>query len=57
MDDPLATVDLDNLALATLEGAAHDLDLVVFAHRHGSDVVFGSELGGDGCAHEDSPHA
>ena len=57
MDDPLATVKLDNLALATLEGATNDLDLIAFSHGHGSDVVFGSELGGDRCAHKDSPHA
>ena len=57
MDDPLATIDLDNLALATLEGAMDDLDLIVFSHRHGSDIVYGFELSGDRCAHEDSPHA
>lgn len=56
MDDPLAMVDLDNLALATLEGATNDLDLIIFLHGHGSDVVFGFEHGGDRCAHEDSPY-
>ena len=55
MDDPLATIDSDNLALATLEGAMDDMDLIVFSQSHGSDVVFGSELGGDRCTHEDSP--
>ena len=43
MDDPFATVDLDNLALATLKGATDDLDLIIFSHGHGSNVVFGSE--------------
>lgn len=56
MDDPLAMVDLDNLALATLKGATNDLDLIIFLHGHGSDVVFGFEHGGDRCAHEDSPY-
>ena len=56
-NDPLATIDSDNPALATLEGAMDDMDLIVFSHSHGSDVVFGSELGGDRCPHEDSPHA
>ena len=57
VDDPLAMVDLDNLALATLEGATNNLDLIAFSHEHGLDVVFGFELGGDKCAHEDLPHA
>ena len=56
MDDPFATVDLDNLALATLKGATDDLDLIIFLHGHGSNVVFGSGHGGDRCAHEDLPH-
>ena len=38
VDDPLAAVDLDNLALATLEGATDDHDLVVLADGDGAGL-------------------
>ncbi len=39
VDDPLAAVDLDNLALATLEGATDDHDLVVLADGDGAGLL------------------
>ncbi|RXI07057.1 hypothetical protein DVH24_026193 [Malus domestica] len=57
VDDPFAAVDLDDLALAALEGPADHLDLVVLAHRHGSDVVLGTEVGGERGAHQHAAHA
>lgn len=38
MDDPLAAVDLDNLALAALEGTTGDDDLIILADRHGLNL-------------------
>ena len=57
MDDPLAAVHLDDLALAALIGPTHDLHLVVLAHRHRSDVVLGAEVGGERRAHQHAAHA
>ncbi|URE42674.1 hypothetical protein MUK42_17923 [Musa troglodytarum] len=57
VDDPLPTVDLHDLALAALEGTAHHLHLVVFAHRNRPHVVFVPQVGRQGRAHQHSPDA
>ena len=44
VDDPAAAVHLHHLALAALEGAAHNLHLVVLADRDGAHVVLVAEL-------------
>lgn len=51
VDDPAATVDLDNLALAALVCATGDNDLVVLADGQALDVVLGAELLGEGSGH------
>jgi hypothetical protein len=39
VDDPLLTVDLNNLAFAALEAATNDHDLIVLADRHRASLV------------------
>lgn len=53
VDDPLQAVASGDLALAALVHAALDLDLVVLADGHGTDIVLVAELLGEGSAHED----
>jgi hypothetical protein len=38
VDDPLATVDLDDLALTALEGTANDHDLIILADGDGTGL-------------------
>lgn len=52
VDDPAAAVDLHHLALAALEGAAHNLHLVVLADRDGAHVVLVAELRRERRGHE-----
>jgi hypothetical protein len=40
VDDPLAAVDLDDLALATLVGATNDQNLVILADGDGANLHF-----------------
>ena len=39
VDDPLATVDLDNLALTALVGAANNQNLIILADGDGTDLL------------------
>jgi hypothetical protein len=39
VDDPLAAIDLDDLALTTLVGATNDQDLVILADRDGTNLM------------------
>lgn len=54
VDDPLATVHLDNLAFTTLVGTADDHDFVVDADGHGAGAVLGAQLLGQRSAHDDA---
>lgn len=45
VNDVLLAVHLGDLAIAVLEGAAHDLDLVILADGEGAHLR-GGELGG-----------
>jgi hypothetical protein len=57
-DDPSAlAVDAGDLALAVLEGAAHDLDLVALAHGHGAHVVLLLEVLAEVAGHHDAADA
>lgn len=38
VDNPLLTVDLNNLALTALQGTANDQDFVVFADGNGTSL-------------------
>jgi hypothetical protein len=40
VDDPLLTVDLDNLALTALVGTTDNHDLVVLANGDGTNLYF-----------------
>lgn len=39
VDDPLAAVDLDDLALTALEGTANDHDLIILADGDGTGLI------------------
>jgi len=52
VNDPLATVDLDDLALTALEGTANDHDLIILADGDGTGAVLLPELLGEGSAHD-----
>lgn len=57
-DDPSAlAVDAGDLALAVLEGTAHDLDLVALAHGHGAHVVLLLEVLAEVAGHHDAADA
>ena len=57
-DDPSAlAVDAGDLALAVLEGAAHDLDQVALAHGHGAHVVLLLEVLAEVAGHHDAADA
>jgi hypothetical protein len=44
VEAPSLSVDRLDLALTTLEGAAHDLDGVTLADGDGTDVVLGAKI-------------
>ena len=52
MDDPLLTVDLDNLTFATLVGTTDNHDFVVLANRDRANTVLFTELLGERSAHD-----
>lgn len=54
VDNVLLTVALDNLTVTALEGTTDDLDLILLADRHRTDVVLLAELGGEHSAHDGS---
>lgn len=54
VDDPLATVDLDDLSFAALVGTTDDQDLVVDADGHRAGVVLSTQFLGQGGAHHDA---
>ncbi|KAH0464148.1 hypothetical protein IEQ34_006934 [Dendrobium chrysotoxum] len=57
MDDPFLPVNLDDLALPALEGAAHYLHLIVLPDWHRPHTVLPAELRRERRAHELSSHA
>jgi hypothetical protein len=57
VDDPLAAVHLDDLALATLVGSSHHLDLVVLAHGHRPHVVLAAQIAGERRTHQHAANA
>lgn len=56
LDGPLESVDLDNLALATLGSATDNGNLVVLVNGEGADLVLFTELLGQRSRQNDTSH-
>ena len=56
VDDPLATVDLDNLSLTALVGSSGNDHLIVLANWKGLYAVLGTQLLGQGRGHHEATY-